>query len=144
MAIISDTNFGSYDHPEKDRTVCTRSRSVVFDGEAGGPTLPRNCPVAYNTSLNLWVPWTKAGSNDTATIRGFVWPADITLDASDEVIGTILVEGTLNVGDCTTDEIIAACNGSAVTRGDIEGAIQSNDPSLRSLGIFIEGLDEVL
>jgi len=140
MAIIGDTNFGSYDHEAADRTVCTRSRSVVF--HQGSATLPRNCPVAYNTSLNKWVPCDPDGStNGVEDIRGFVWPEAITLNASNDVTGTIMVEGTINVADINTAAILAVL-GEADFTTNLKGQLGSGSvPTLRELGIIVEGLD---
>lgn len=140
MALVSDTNFGSYDHEAKDRTVCTLSRSVVF--ASGSDTLPRNTPLAYNTSTNEWTVFTQGGTNGTNLIRAFVWPEAITLSASGEVIGTVMMEGTINYGDATTAEILAVLGGGA-TAANVGTAMVGGDPSLRELGIVVEGLSGV-
>jgi len=65
----------------------------------GSGTLKKLTPVALNTSTNHFVPWDHDGSNGIDTIRGFVWTDDVELDASDEVIGNIMLRGTVHYDD---------------------------------------------
>lgn len=107
------------------------ARPVEF--AAGSGTLPLLRALAYNTSTNKWVPWTTGGANGTGTIRAFVWPKPITLHATDEVLGVVLMAGDVHFKDIpvaggTEAELIAAIR------------VPPAGESLRALGIHIKGL----
>ena len=53
-----------------------------------------------------------------------------------------MMEGTINYGDATTAEILAVLGGSA-TAANVGTAMVGGDPSLRELGIVVEGLSGV-
>ena len=100
---------------------------------SGSGTLAALTPVTYNTSTNKWTTFTNGGANGTGTILGFVWPDAIVLDAANDVIGNVLLEGKINFNDIPQ-------TGAGYTLAQLKAAVQSQ---MRPLGIIIEGLDSV-
>lgn len=110
---------------------------AVGSGVAAQDTLPAGTPVAYNTSLNQWVPWDANGSNGSDEIRGIVFPAEVVLDATDEVLGVVMMSGKIHY-----NEILAAVETRAV---EVEADLQTElrDASkLRDHGILVYGLTQ--
>lgn len=101
--------------------------------EAGAALLPVLTPMAFNTSTNQWVVWTNAGVNGTGTISGFLWPDEAQLDASDEVLAQMLMEGKVHHDDVPVP--------SGETQGNLTTALK--DVTLREKGIYIVGIDAV-
>jgi len=99
---------------------------------SGSGTLAALTPVAFNTSTGFWVVWTNGGANGTGTIKGFVWPDAVVLDSDEEVLGNVLLEGKIHYAD------IALPDGE--TAANLKGALRDGP---RSLGIIIQGLDQV-
>lgn len=117
------------------RLHATYSSPKTFANVTGGPTLPLGTPVTYDTSAAKWKVWTDGGANGTGTIRGLVWPEAIVLDATEDVIGQVMLEGRAHYED------IALPSGE--DQADLDAALRVGDPSLRELGIHVEGLSAV-
>lgn len=100
---------------------------------AGGPTLPVGTPLAFNTSTNKWVVWTNGGANGTGTISGFLWPDDITLDATDDVLAPVMLMGRVSHDDVPVP--------SGETQNNLTAALKA--ASLREKGIIVTGVDGV-
>lgn len=100
-----------------------------FKNVALGPTLKAGSAVAYDTSTNNWVVWTQAGINETNLIKGFVWPDDIVLHATNEVIGNVMIMGSLHRAD-------VELNGE--TSNNMDAALQ--DKVIKEQGFIVEGL----
>lgn len=98
----------------------------------GSGTLAALTPVAYNTSTNKWVVWTNGGSNGTGTVSGFIFPDAVTLNASKEVIGQVLIQGKIHYSDIVLPENEVEAN--------LKTALRSGP---RGLGLIIQGLDLV-
>lgn len=101
---------------------------------AGTAKLPQLTPMAFNTSLNLWVPWDADGVNGADAIRGFVWPNEVQLVDGKEVLGQMMLMGRINVNDINLSktpgpEILA----------DLKDELRAN---VRDRGIIVEGLDQ--
>lgn len=129
MALDPNELFSSTTDPAKLRVDANRIAPKKFG--TGSGTLAGLTPVAYNTSSNEWVVWATGGANGTGTISGFVWPDDIVLDASDEVLGNVLLEGTVHFDD------IVVTGG---TEAQLKTALRDGP---RALGLHIQGLDQV-
>lgn len=97
---------------------------------SGSLTLAVGTPVAFNTSTNLWSIFQSGGSNGTGTIQGFVWPDAIVLDASNEVLGQVMLGGRIHLDD------IPIVTG--YTLAQLKTAIIAS--LLRSKQIIIEGM----
>jgi len=99
---------------------------------SGSGTIAAGTPVAYNTSLNQWVPFVNAGANGAGTCKGIAWPDAIVLSAGGEVIGQVMMEGKIHFDDI----VIAWTNVLA----NIQTMARSG---LRDIGILVYGLDQV-
>ena len=97
----------------------------------GTGTLANLTPMAFNTSTGFWVTWVTGGINGTGTISGFVWSDPVVLDADEEVIGNILLEGKVHFAD------IVVVGG---TETQLKVALRDGP---RALGLIIQGLDAV-
>lgn len=97
----------------------------------GSSTLARLTMVAFNTSTNLWVPWTNAGANDTGVAKGMVWPDEIVLDSSDEVLGQVMLRGKVHRDD-------VPLNSESQSNVDVE--LQTG---MRELGIDVQGIERI-
>lgn len=117
------------------RAVATRAAVRKFATAAGSPTLARLTPVARNTSTGQWVAWTNGGANGTGTIKGFVWSDNdgLALDASDETLGVVMLEGQIHHDDVPVP--------SGESQGNLTTALQAE--TLRELGIFVQGTDSL-
>lgn len=105
---------------------------------SGSALLAKLTPVAFNSSTEFWVVWTNGGANDTGTIRGFVWPDDVQLDAGGEVLGQVLIEGKVHYDDIVlpAGEMQANLDTALITPG-------ADGLSLRDRGIILQGIDKV-
>lgn len=126
--------------PVKPRMSAKRLKVVKM--AAGTALLPLGTPLAYNSSTDFWEPYTQAGTNDTGTIRAFVYETEIQLEAGGEVLGIGMIEGEAYEADVNTAAIRAVLGGSP-TEGNIQTALATGTPSLRELGIVIRGLGTV-
>lgn len=124
-------------HGRVDPSSLQVKKFAVGSGVAAQDALPAGTPVAYNTSLNQWVPWDANGSNGSDEIRGILFPDAIDLDATDEVLGVVMLSGKIHY-----EEILAAVEERAV---EVEADLQSElrDASkLRDHGILVYGLTQ--
>jgi len=104
---------------------------------AGSGTLPRLAPIALNSSTKKFVPWDEDGSNDADTIVGFVWPDPIVLNATDEVLGQVMLAGRLHYDDVLA--IIEDVDANYSVAG-LKAALQAD---CRTRGLHVQGLAEV-
>ena len=111
------------------KTILPKTLSNV----AGGPTLPVLTPMAFNTSTNKWVVWTNGGLNGAGTISGFLWPDQSVLDATNDVVAQMLMEGRVHHDDVPVP--------SGETQGNLTTALKG--VTLRQKGIYIVGIDAV-
>lgn len=105
---------------------------------SGSGTLAVGCVVAFNSSTKKWVPWANGGANDTGTPRGIVFPFAITLDSDEEVIGQVMLGGRAHASDLID-------NATGDLSANLTAALRSVtiSPTLRELGITIEGLSQI-
>ena len=129
MALNANEQFASTSVDAKLRVEALTIQPKKF--AAGSGTLAQLTPVAFNTSTNQWVVWATGGANGTGTISGFVWADEITLNASDEVLGNVLLQGKVHYDDI-------------VVTGGTEGQLQTalRVAGLREKGIIIQGLTQ--
>ena len=117
-------------------------RIKQFATSAGAEELVVGVPVVFNTSTAKWQVYDQGGTNDTGVIRGFVFPLPVQLSATDEVLGNVLIYGAVHRDDVNTAAIRALLIGSP-TEANIDTALRINSPSLRELGIDVDGLTQV-
>lgn len=104
---------------------------------AGGVTLPRGTPMAYDDAANYWVAWTFGGANNTDVIKAFI-------SDSEEVI-------TDDTGGTNDTKIYALMLKGRIHYDDIPlptGELQTNlDAALRdgplARGLKVDGLSQV-
>lgn len=113
-----------------------------FASSAGAELLPIGTPVVFNTSTTFWQVYDEGALNGTGVIRGFVYPNALQLDASDEVLGNVLMAGVVHRDDINTAEIRGFLLGSP-SEANLDAALRTNDPSLRELNIDVQGLTQV-
>lgn len=139
MALKKEELFSSTDRAARVR-ITPDARGLyraTFDPDAGVELLPAGAPVAFDTSLNLWVPYTQGGANGSNIIAGFVWEESIQIDAADEVLGVIMVKGEVERDDVNTAAVRAELRG-APSEANLDAALSA--ASLREKGIFVRGL----
>jgi len=112
--------------------IAEKIQPKTFAGEAGADLLALLTPLGFNTVTGFWEVWADAGANGIDVIRAFVWADPVQLDAADEVIGNVLMAGTINYDD------IVLPSGELVA--DLKAALQSG---LRERGILIQNLVQV-
>lgn len=100
---------------------------------ASAPTLTVGTPMAYDEDNDQWVVWSNGGTvTGVSTIKGFLYPIPVTLHASDEVLGVIMVAGEIHY-----DDIVLPSGESAA---DLMTAIRGN---LMARGLYVTGLTQV-
>ncbi len=66
----------------------------------GSGTLPKGTPLSVVTSSGEWVPWDAAGgAAGTEIMRGILWPDELALNGSDEVLGMVMLAGRFHIDD---------------------------------------------
>lgn len=129
MVVIVPELFSSTTRTARQRVWPEKLAVVKFATKAGGPTLAAGEVVAFNTSTNLWVPWANGGANGTGTVRGIVWPNPALLSATGETLHWVMFAGRVHFDDLLP-----------ITIFDNPDALTTGSPSLRELGIYVEGL----
>lgn len=98
-------------------------------------TIPVGTPLVFDAAVGnagQVRPWLDA---DTALpIIGFVYPRDVVTDASNEVLGTVMMKGRISIEDILV----------ASTQTDATLIAQLKKPEVRYAGLHIEGLAETL
>lgn len=108
----------------------------AFAAVAGGPTLPIGTPCYVEAATGLLkkiVPGALAATND---IYAIVWPAAITLDATNSVLGNVMEAGSIHFDELEALRAAGTLAGTAQQLKDV-----CRKPSNRTRGIIIEGLD---
>lgn len=128
MALKKNELFSKVDRSAALRCFPTVVKPKKFAADVGEAKLAPLTMVAYDTSTNNWKPWTDGGSDGTGTLKGLVWPDAIQLDATDEVLGHVMIEGRVHRDD-------VPLNGESQV--DVDAELAS---AARLLGIHVEGL----
>lgn len=106
---------------------------------SGSGTLPVGTPVYMSVSTGLYAKCvTDAALGATNDIYGIVWPADITLNASGEILGTIMTRGAVDFAEL---EALRAASVLAGTLQQLKDVCRK--PSNRTRGIHIENIDKI-
>ena len=105
--------------------------SGVKNFGSGSGTLKKYSPVSYNTTTNKWVIWDADGANGAAVMKGILL-TDITLDASDDVLGSVMLAGQMSFKDVVVP--------TGETEANLKTELRSGP---RELGIHIVDLDQV-
>lgn len=106
---------------------------------AGAVTLQPGTPVYVAVATGLYSvidPTVALGA--TNDIFGIVWPAAVTLNASGEVLGTIMIRGAV---DFAVLEALRAAGGIGGTNQQLKDVCRK--PTNRERGIRIENLDKL-
>lgn len=129
MALVTNELFQSNSRDPAKRIVAKEILPKQFASGTG--TIPAGALVAFDTSLGFWAPWSNAGANGRALMKGIAWPDPIELDAGGEVLGQVMLRGSAHRDDIEL-------NGE--TQGDVDTELQEE---ARNLGIDIQGLTGV-
>lgn len=137
MAYDSNELYSSNSVDASKRAAARKAKVVTLASSVGAETLEKLTPLAYDTSVDMWKVWTNGGSNGTGTVRAFLWPDEVTLDAANEVLGQALWEGEVHIDDVEVPD--------GENLANLKAAIQSppSGPTLRELGIHVRGLDKI-
>lgn len=107
-----------------------------FAANGAAPILPAGCPVYADSTTGFWAKIVPAGTTTYAAataieqVMGIVWPKDIQLHATNEVLGTVMLRGSAHI-----DDVATAFGGSTANF-----LTACRNPSTRFRGIFLEGL----
>ena len=130
MALHSKELFASASVNPFPRAKPTMVLTKKFAALAGAPTLAVLTPVGVVTATGLWGPWNNANTPaGTGTIRGFVYPTALTLHATNEVIGTVMVAGEIHHDDVPLY--------SSETQPNLTAALKLD---LGKAGIYVQGI----
>jgi hypothetical protein len=113
-------------------------QSRAFANVAGAPTLPVGTPCYVEASTGLLkkiVPGALAATNDIFCI---VYPFDVKLDATGEVLGTVMFQGAVDFAELEALRAAGTLAGTAQELKDV-----ARKPSNQERGIIIEGLDKI-
>jgi hypothetical protein len=108
---------------------------------AGTGTLPIGMPVNMSVSTGLYAQIAAGAAATGNDIYGIVWPAAITLNASGEVLGTVMLKGEVDFNhilQLRTEEAIVSANTSVQQLKDI-----CRKPSNQTRGISFKNLDKI-
>ena len=132
MAYAANEFFREDDLPTKTRTIVDLTQPKTFASVGAAPLYKRMMPVAFDTVANKWKIWASGGANGTGTIKGFIYQPELQIDAANDVLGIVLIRGTVHY-----DDIVLP---AGETAPNLKTALRSG---LRELGIDIQGLDQV-
>jgi len=107
-------------------------QTKTFDAATGAPTYKVGTPMVLNAAGELvaWQDTNEPGGAAATPIVAFVYPRDVTVDATNEVLGDALFYGKIRYADVLLP--------SGETQGLLDTALR--DPELRKQGIFVDGL----
>ena len=132
MALQQDAMIKRRTELAELRIAGTLTRAVQFNAAGSDKELPVGTVLAFRDATAIgWVEWADSGTEDTAVIRGIVWPAPIKILAAGEVIGTIMLRGEAHRDDLVSD---------GGTSGQLDVALRT---LVREKGIDIVGLTQV-
>lgn len=77
-----------------------------------------------------------AAANGVGTLKGFVWPDEIVLDSSDDVIGNVAMDGQVDYSDILSGLTVAQAK-------QVVGLTDALRSATRSLGYLVQGLSQV-
>ena len=146
MALGTNELFASRDFSGRPRMVVERNKVGTIDGGgvSAAATLPVGSPLAYDTTVGGWVPFTQGGSNGSGVIAGFVAHQEVTVDATDDVQCTIMLAGEVHADDIDTSAIrtaTALASGAAVSTAQMVAALKVS--ALRDKNLHVRGLSVV-
>ena len=146
MALGTNELFASRDFSGRPRMVVERNKvgTILGGGVAAAATLPVGSPLAYDTTVGGWVPYTQGGANGSGVIAGFVAHASVLVDATDDVQAVIMLAGEVHADDINTSDIrtaVALASGAALTEGNLTAALKVS--ALRDKQLHVRGLADV-
>lgn len=146
MALGTNELFASRDFGGRPRMVVERNKvgTIGGGGVSAAVELPVGAPLAWDTVVGAWVPYTQGGSNGSGVIAGFVAHQAVTVDATDDVQAVIMLAGEVHRDDINTSAIRTAldtASGATPSEANIDAALKV--ASLRQRGITVRGLADV-
>jgi len=108
-----------------------------FATAAGSPTYKKGTPVGVVTASGKWTDLDGNGVDGSEVISGFVYPDDIVADATDEVLGKVMIEGEVHYDDL---EAMRVATDIDATSAELLAALRIGP---RSLGLHVRGLTQV-
>lgn len=98
----------------------------------GAPTLEVGYPLGFDENLNVWLPWSSAGSGGLDTIRGFIYPEDLETHATEDVLCNVMEQGRIHYDDIILPD--------GESEADLKAALQ---PNALARGLIVRGLEKV-
>lgn len=121
-------------------------QTITFGEGAGSPTVSVDTVgltdggVSEPSGIALVISDAGTSLEGSNKIRGFVFEDSIQIDASDEVLGVIMVKGEAERNDANTAAVRALLRGSP---SEAELDLALGKPAVRDAGIFVRGLSTV-
>jgi len=111
----------------------TSVQPKTFDPGSG--SIPKGTMVAILTATGFIVPFVSGAADGSEVMVGFAWPDDVVLDAADEVLGNVMMEGRLHVLDIISTTTVPA---GSETLAELKAELVLN---ARALNFIVEGFD---
>ena len=136
MALNANELLSSASKAAALRFFPTSVQPKVFD--PGAAAIPKGTMVATLTATGFLVPFVSGAADGSEVMVGFAWPDDVALDAADEVLGQVMMEGRLHVDDIISTVTVPA---GLETPAEIKAELSVN---ARALNFIIEGYDVLI
>lgn len=119
----------------------------TFATAAGADLLKVGCPVyidATSGHVKRVVPAGTAHASATVVeqIHGIIWPSDVKLDATNEVLATVMFKGSIHIDELTSALNADAAGTLGTTTPTANQLLAYRNPVTRYRGIHIEGLTQ--
>lgn len=111
----------------------TSVQPKTFDPGSG--SIPKGTMVAILTATGFIVPFVSGAVDGSEVMVGFAWPDDVVLNAADEVLGNVMMEGRLHVLDIISTTTVPA---GTETLAELKAELVLN---ARALNFIVEGFD---
>jgi len=111
----------------------TSVQPKTFDPGSG--SIPKGTMVAILTATGFIVPFVSGAVDGSEVMVGFAWPDDVVLNAADEVLGNVMMEGRLHVLDIISTTTVPV---GTETLAELKAELVLN---ARALNFVVEGFD---
>ena len=98
MALKTNELFSSTTKSAFPRIAPTRVFVRKLTNDAGAPTLAVGTPLVYDAANDEWRTWVDADAG-TNQIDGFLYPDEVTLDATNQSLAQVMVAGSIHRDD---------------------------------------------
>jgi hypothetical protein len=136
MALGPNELLSSASKAATKRFFPTSVQPKKFDPGAG--TIPAGSMLAILTATGFLTLFEAGAVDGTEVMVGFAWPDDIVLDAADEVLGNVMMEGRVHVDDIISTTTVPA---GLETLAQIKTELSV---SARALNFVVEGYDVLI